>query len=155
MGLSGNMKAKKIMMMFFWLVVAVFIGLQAYVRLAPSNPQDWTIDPSKDAPGAYATAGGYRVVSTIDTDADSFLAAFDNAMKAQPRTRKLAEVDGQHIYISRSLMWGFPDYTTVAFDDGKSRATIYSRLRFGGSDMGVNKKRLQQVLTSIGIDPEG
>ncbi len=149
------MKVKKVMMAFFWVVLVIFIGLQAYVRLAPSDPQAWTIDALKDAPGTYPSAKGYRVVTDIDGDADVFLTAFEGAMMAQPRTKKLDVVDGQQIYVTRSLLWGFPDYTTVALDRGQNRATVFSRLRFGESDMGVNKKRLQNVLALIGVTPQG
>lgn len=143
------------MMTVFWIAVAVFVGLQAYVRLAPTDPQGWTIDDTSDPAGAYGSARGYKVVVPTGGDTDGFLAAFDREMMAQPRTRKLATVQGQKIYITRSLLWGFPDYTTVAVSTDQSRATIFSRLRFGQSDMGVNKKRLQQVLEGLGIAPEG
>lgn len=139
------------MMSLFWIAVALFVALQAYVRLAPSDPRNWTIADPSEAPGVYATAGGYKVVEDIARDPSDLRAAFEAAMLAQPRTRKLAEIEGQHIYITRSLLWGFPDYTTLAFSNDQTRATFFSRLRFGQSDMGVNKKRLQHILSGIGI----
>lgn len=136
---------------FLWVVVLVFVGLQAYVRFAPSDPGNWTVDANADAPGAYLTERGFRVVAAVDQNPKPVLEAFDAAMLAQPRTRKLGAVDGQQIYVTRSLFWGFPDYTTVAVSDDQTRVTFYSRLRFGRSDMGVNRKRLKQVLASIGV----
>jgi len=144
------MKAKR-MMGFFWVVVLVFVGLQAYIRFAPSDAANWTVDANADAPGTYPTEGGFKVVTKVDGDADALLGAFDTAMMAQPRTQKLGQAGGQQIYVTRSLLWGFPDYTTAALSDDRSRATFYSRLRFGKSDMGVNRKRLQQILGTIGI----
>jgi hypothetical protein len=139
------------MMGFFWVVVLVFVGVQAYVRFAPSDAANWTVDANADAPGAYPTEGGFRVVAAVDQDPKPVLEAFEAAILAQPRSQKLGEVAGQQIYVTRSLLWGFPDYTTVAVSDDQSRMTFFSRLRFGRSDMGVNRKRLKQVLASIGV----
>jgi hypothetical protein len=144
------MKAKR-MMSFFWVVVLVFVGLQAYIRFAPSDAANWTVDANADAPGAYPKEGGFKVVAEVDGDADALLGAFDTAMMAQPRTQQLGAVDGQQIYVTRSLLWGFPDYTTAALSDDRNRATFYSRLRFGKSDMDINRKRLREVLGTIGI----
>jgi hypothetical protein len=144
------MKAKR-MMSFFWVVVLVFVGLQAYIRFVPSDAANWTVDANADAPGTYPKEGGFKVVAKVDGDADAILGAFDTSMMAQPRTQKLGAVDGQQIYVTRSLLWGFPDYTTAALSDDQTRATFYSRLRFGKSDMGVNAKRLREILGAIGI----
>ncbi|HHB81701.1 MAG TPA: DUF1499 domain-containing protein, partial [Aliiroseovarius sp.] len=43
-------------------------------------------------------------------------------------------------FVTRSRLWGFPDYTTIAYADG--RITIFARLRFGRSDLGVNAARV-------------
>ncbi|MEM5519138.1 DUF1499 domain-containing protein [Sulfitobacter sp. AS59] len=139
------------MMSFFWVVVLVFVGLQAYIRFAPSDAANWTVDANADAPGTYPKGGGFKVVAKVDGDADALLGAFDTAMMAQPRTQKLGQAGGQQIYVTRSLLWGFPDYTTAALSGDRSRATFYSRLRFGKSDMGVNAKRLREILGTIGI----
>jgi len=144
------MKAKR-MMSFFWVVVLVFVGLQAYIRFVPSDAANWTVDANADAPGTYPKEGGFKVVAKVDGDADAILGAFDTSMMAQPRTQKLGAVDGQQIYVTRSLLWGFPDYTTAALSDDQTRATFYSRLRFGKSDMGVNGKRLKRVLAQAGV----
>ena len=81
----------------------------------------------------------------IDGDATR-LASFDSAFRAEPRTEVLAgSIDeGRITYISRTRFWGFPDYTTVELRDGK--LYILSRLRFGASDLGVNRNRLERVL---------
>tara|TARA_R110002074_G_C12240885_1_gene639232 strand:- start:517 stop:630 length:114 start_codon:yes stop_codon:yes gene_type:complete len=34
----------------------------------------------------------------------------------------------------------------------QSRAVIYGRLRFGKSDMGVNRKRIEYVLHRLGLE---
>ena len=53
-------------------------------------------------------------------------------------------------------MWGFPDYTTVSilpagtFDNAGPLLMIDGRLRFGRSDLGVNKARIERWLTALG-----
>lgn len=54
---------------------------------------------------------------------------------------------GMVTYITRSKFWGFPDYATiwVSGDD----LIVYSRLRFGRGDMGVNKARVEDWLLQL------
>ncbi len=49
--------------------------------------------------------------------------------------------------VTRSAVWGFPDYTTVEQRDGK--LMIYARSRFGSSDLGVNGKRVAGWLDAL------
>ena len=134
------------MMTFLTVVLVAFVALQLVIRLAPSQPENWVISETGQAPGDYPSEGGFRVVRSVE-DASAFTRKFEQAILAEPRTRKLGQVQGQDIYISRTALWGFPDYTTLAIQDG--RAEIYARLRFGKSDMGVNRARLERVLRRI------
>ena len=76
-------------------------------------------------------------------------------MLSLPRTQRIDSTAGKALYVTRSGFWGFPDYTSVAVTpvDGadQSRAVVYGRLRFGRADMGVNGKRLKQVLAQAGV----
>ena len=69
---------------------------------------------------------------------------------ATPRTRLIAgsAEEGLLTFQTRSLLWGFPDYTTASVTDGT--LVIYGRLRFGRSDIGVNKARILGWLASLG-----
>ncbi|WP_428515957.1 DUF1499 domain-containing protein [Roseovarius sp.] len=86
-----------------------------------------------------------RVVSD---DGDT-LARLDTIIRDTSRTTVLAgSVDeGMITYVTRSALWGFPDYTTVAHRDG--RIVLYGRARFGKSDLGVNAKRLDGWLAQL------
>jgi uncharacterized protein (DUF1499 family) len=77
------------------------------------------------------------------------LAALDGIIRAEPRTQVLAgSVEaGMVTYVTRSRVFGFPDYTTVA-QRGDDLA-IHARLRYGQSDMGVNKARVERWLTAL------
>lgn len=144
-------------MTVLWIILAIFIGLQAYIRFAPTSASAWTIDATDRAPGDYPSEGGFMAVRRVAGDSSTFLHQFEAALLAEPRTAKLGDADGQHIYVARSAFWGFPDYVTVDLRDapGGGRATVYSRLRFGKGDMGVNAKRIKRVLDRMGSTVQG
>jgi uncharacterized protein (DUF1499 family) len=52
-------------------------------------------------------------------------------------------------YVTRSRWIGFPDYTTIEQDGDVIK--LYARLRFGQSDLGVNKARLDGLLERVRI----
>ena len=126
-------------------ILAIFIlGFLAYVRLAPSDVARW--DQPIEATRSEDMAGG--AVRVLDADE----AAFDRvvaAARALPRTEVLAgSADvGRVTFITRSKLFGFPDYTTIEHSGGLLK--MYARLRFGRSDMGVNAERLQGLLSTI------
>ncbi|MGB3764761.1 MAG: DUF1499 domain-containing protein, partial [Ornithinimicrobium sp.] len=66
-----------------------------------------------------------------------------------PRVRVLAgsAADGFVTYVQRSALMGYPDYVSVRFvgvDAEHSTLAIFSRARYGSSDMGVNEKRVRR-----------
>ena len=126
-------------------ILVVLLGVSAYVRLAPTEPERW-----HRMPGAITNrnleGGAMRIVGA---GADG-LARLDTIIRDTPRTRVLAgSVEaGMVTYVTRSAVFGFPDYTTA-------RATgpqieIYGRLRFGRSDLGVNAARIDGWLECFG-----
>jgi len=136
---------RTVLMILFVVVVLVVVGL-GYIRLAPSDPARWNVpldfSSNKDFPG-----GAQRVV---DTGPDG-LAKLDEIAMATPRTERLAgSVEaGRITWITRTKVVGFPDYTTAqqAGDDLK----IWARLRFGKSDMGVNRTRVDAWIARLGL----
>ena len=81
--------------------------------------------------------------------------AFDTFVMEQPRVERVAgTVDAGHItYVQRTEALGMPDYITVQFfdlgDTTTSPLALYTRSRFGYSDMGVNEARARSWLKSI------
>lgn len=135
-----------------------FVGLMAVVRLAPSDPAEWHVDPTDPALSsgeghALLRADGDLQSPVFDMTPEALLAALNEIADATPRTRVLAGSveEGQITYLTRSLIWGFPDYTSVrAIPAGDGAELVaYARLRFGGSDMGVNAARLQDWLSAL------
>ncbi|WP_298804926.1 DUF1499 domain-containing protein [uncultured Lentibacter sp.] len=115
------------------------VGFAAYVRLAPETAARWRLSGEEMvalALGDYAQPGGFRAVRPYEGD----WAAVEAVVLGTPRTRALANWGAERLYVTRSAFWGFPDYTTVRLAGG--RLDIYGRLRFGRSDLGVNRGRI-------------
>ncbi|MEM6890746.1 MAG: DUF1499 domain-containing protein, partial [Pseudomonadota bacterium] len=129
-----------------FLLLFVTVGVMAYIRLAPSDPARWHV-PVAVRETTDLADGAVRVVPGGQAE----LHRLAQAMAAADRTRVLSGtvVDGRITYISRSRVFGFPDYTTLETSDGEVRA--FARLRFGGSDLGVNAARLDRVFAAAGL----
>ena len=125
-------------------VVAVVAAFAGWVRVAPSNPARWHV-PVR-ATENRDMAGG--VIRVLPGQAGK-LAQLDTIIRATPRTELLAgSVDeGRVTYITRSKLWRFPDYTTVEAQGDD--LLIHARLRFGQSDMGVNRARVSAWLERL------
>ena len=93
--------------------------------------------------------GAYADLFAEPTDAIKLLAGLDAIAMATQRTTRLAGsvADGHITWITHSALWGFPDYTTAQVTTGA--LTVYSRLRFGRADMGVNAARLKDWLSRL------
>lgn len=135
--------------LFLAFLIIGLLGLMVFVRLAPVDPAQWhtgqTVqDWASVAPGAVLVRrDGALLRLTADQEApDDLLGRLDAIALATPRTTRLAGsvAEGRITWETRSLIWGFPDYTTAeVLPDGVG---LNGRLRFGGSDLGVNAARL-------------
>ena len=132
-------------------LILLLAGLVAYIRLAPSDPALWHIDLAArpDVMAAPSPDTVTQLPNGAYIDSRIPLAAWDAVARATPRTTVLAGsvAEGRITYITRSLLWGFPDYTTAqATPEG---TVIFARQRFGGQDMGVNAARLRDWLAKL------
>ncbi|MDK3073067.1 DUF1499 domain-containing protein [Sedimentitalea sp. JM2-8] len=131
------------LVMLLWVLVAMIVVGLGYIRLAPSDPVTWHRMPETAADKDFANG----VIRRLQTGPDG-LTRLDRIITDTPRTNLLfgSPGDGFATYVTRSAVMGFPDYTTVE-QDGDT-LTIYARSRFGRSDFGVNRDRVQ---TWIGL----
>ncbi len=130
-------------MKFLVLAGMAVVGFGLWVRLAPSEVARWHVAPPA-AEGRFP--GG--VVVRVPGDAAAF-ARLAGIIAATPRTRILAgNADQRRItFVTRSALWGFPDYTTISLEEGT--IAIHARLRFGRSDLGVNAGRVARWLEQM------
>ncbi len=136
------------------LLIVIFLGLAGCIRLAPSSQSRWhhLAEGLKFPPtGQVGTLQGGAVLR-LDGGAE-VLAALEGVATATPRTQVLAGsvAEGRITWVTRSVLWGFPDYTTAELRaDG---VYLHARLRFGSSDFGVNAARLRAWVEALrGLD---
>lgn len=135
------------------LIVLALAGL-AWVRLAPSDPARWHVNPLTErnprSPNFARIAPGEIVTPE---DPASLARRIDAALLAMPRVSRLAgdPAGGFVTYVARSRLLGFPDYISVrslAADRGAT-CGVLSRARFGSTDFGVNAARLAALRAAL------
>ncbi|MCB2135535.1 MAG: DUF1499 domain-containing protein [Rhodobacteraceae bacterium] len=152
----------------FALLLLIVAGGMAYIRLAPSDPARWHVDPgyaiefgglTTFPPGRDSVVpvegGAHAMITLFETSSAEALSELDAIAVASPRTRRLAGTpeEGRMTWITRSAIFGFPDYTTAEVRPlgPMVNIDIYARLRFGRSDRGVNAARLRDWLEKLTV----
>ena len=157
----------------FWLAIIVVIGAMTAVymiRNVGHDPAVWHVDPltapTPETPNSYRMVPvieGYDPVTEerIDRESPNYDAnpalisqAFDEFVLRQPRTQRIAGTPetGWMTYVQQSEIMRFPDYISVLFLDlgnGQSTVAIFSRSRYGYSDLGENAKRVERWLEPL------
>jgi uncharacterized protein (DUF1499 family) len=135
-------------------IIAV-LGLLAYIRLAPSDAS-WHVDPmTVTAPAKpnhwLVSDGGDLPPLMLDLPPDEAAAKLATIAMATPRTELLAGQGLHTTWITRSAIMGYPDYTSVIIKPTAkgSAVAIYARSRFGQSDFGVNRARVESWLKQL------
>ncbi|MFN4201841.1 MAG: DUF1499 domain-containing protein [Tabrizicola sp.] len=130
-----------------WILLLALAALgagAAWVRLAPLDPGRWHVDLG--APDVSADRGVLVCLGPdqLPDDPAGALERLDAIAGATPRTERIAGSVGEgHVtWVTRSLVLGFPDYTTAQILPERGLC-LYARQRFGDYDWGVNAARLQ------------
>ncbi len=142
------------------LALVLLAAAQAWVRLSPNDPARWQVDPvaagQPGLPNGYLLrpTGGDAAAPVYPLSPADLARRIDAVARAWPRTRLLAgdPATGEMTYVTRSLLWGFPDFTSVKVLPAPGGATFaaFARARFGRSDLGVNRARLEAWLKALG-----
>ena len=88
-----------------------------------------------------------------DFSATSLKSAFVRAIENEPRLVTLEDNEFAMEFRQRTPIMGWPDFITVYFIEAKNGGAtlaIYSRSKYGRSDFGVNRKRIQRWLDLLG-----
>lgn len=128
------------------LTILILVGFMGFVRFSKNDPAQWHLEPAAalseivDGKVRALTGGAVMRLSggrqTLDRLAET--------ASATARTSVFAGSvpEGRITWITRSALWGFPDFTTAQeMPDGT--IAVWARLRFGEGDMGVNAARLR------------
>lgn len=150
-----------------WLLIAVLVatgGLAVTMRMVSDDPEVWHVDPAMAertgqpndylvAPEGATAAEIDRVAKVHETEPRALLFQFDAVARPAGAKVVAGSVDDRWItYVQRSMIFGFPDYISVrALEvEGGAALIIWSRSRYGQSDLGVNKRRIDGWLKQIG-----
>jgi uncharacterized protein (DUF1499 family) len=115
------------------------------------SPNQYLIAPDGATPRAKPNAGSPVFAVSPERLRDAFLSVTSEA----PRTKLLNQsADGLRLsLVQRSAILRFPDYIDVSILPGPSgygsTIAIYSRSRFGYSDLGVNQRRVEEWMTAL------
>ncbi len=134
------------------------VAAMLYVRLTPVDARAYAVDPETvKTPGfsghVLLRPGGDIEPVTYAMSSETLAARLEAIILATPRTERIAGAleDGMATYVTRSALWGFPDVATVKIIEveGGSALRIFSRLRYGSMDMGVNRARVEGWLSQL------
>lgn len=144
------------------LALIVLVGLTlvmlAFIRLAPSDPARWHEDPRLVTRSASPNSHLIRMVGGdampqvfADTPAGLAQRVHDVALADGATLLAGSVASGHMTFLSRSRVMGFPDYTSVLIEAAGDGAMLlgYARARFGHSDLGVNRARLERWLGAL------
>jgi uncharacterized protein (DUF1499 family) len=152
---------------------ALGVGLRGYMnsraqnRLLPGEAADIAkLRSPLPQPGFIACPPGYCVAG--EAAASPIFAvswthlreAWRRMIAAEPRVVEVAD-DEQHrrsAYIAHTAVLGFPDIVTaefVALGEDRSSIALYSRSRYGRSDFGTNRRRVERWLSRLKVTLQG
>jgi len=144
MSVTGKVVSMKWGFVASCVVLVLVVALGVYVRIAPSDPARWHQMPDGITNRDY-DGGAMRVIGA----GQNGLERLHEIILRSPRTEVLAGSpdEGMITYVSRSRVFGFPDYTTVR--QAGPQLELHGRLRFGKSDLGVNAARIDGWLQAF------
>lgn len=134
-------------------------GFMLYVRFTPSDPALWHVDPravaKPDRPNHWLVrpVGGDALPPDFALEPAELARIVDAVVAAQPRTALVAgSVESGHMtYLTRTPLMGYPDYVSIRVLGTERGASLvaFSRSRFGQSDLGANRARMELWLGAI------
>jgi hypothetical protein len=134
-------------------VVLAVLGGAIYFRLVPMPPEVWHVDPGTVDPPAtpnYALRSGADA-PVIPRPPEAVAARLDAVARSDGATRIAGDLaEGHATYVVRSRIMGFPDAVSIRLEPAGegTRVDIFSRSRFGQSDLGVNEARVDRWIAA-------
>ena len=134
-------------------VLGLGVALLAWIRLAPHDPARWHEDPTlvsrPNTPNFHLIrlVGGDAIAPIHATTPEVLARTIHGIAEADGAEMIAGSVaDGHMTYVSRTRWMGWPDYTSVRVARAGEGATFsaFARSRFGQSDFGVNRARLER-----------
>ncbi len=136
------------------IILLIAVLFSTYVRVSGVDPRNWHVDPETEN---FAAGQGFQLHTAESPrwseSAQEVMQALSDVATETPRTSVLSgrPADAHITFETRSLVWGFPDYTTVKAVEveGTTVLAILARLKYGSNDLGVNEARVQGWLDEL------
>jgi len=136
-----------------WLVILPVLGILSavvwavYVRTAGHDPARWHVDP---ATVTEVNANNEFLGSAVlEGTSDTVSAGLKGVLGGEVLVGSYEE--GWVTLVVRTPLYGYPDYVSVRIEErhDDSEVTIFSRSRFGYSDLGMNKDRVEKTFAAL------
>lgn len=135
-------------------ILAVAFAAALWFRMVPMPAEAWHVEPADVTPPASPNHDlrlGARA-PVFDAPPDIIAMRLDAVATAERAGIIGGDAFTGHVtYVARSRIMGFPDAISVRLVPvpGGTRAEMFSRSRFGYSDMGVNAARLDRWIAAM------
>ena len=143
----------RILLILVVVTLAAILGAAVYFRTVAMPPEVWDVDPAGVTPPAspnYALLTG-DAAPVFDMAPDVLALRIDAIATAEGAEMIAGDLAaGAMTYVARSRLMGYPDAISVRLVPlaQGTRMEIYSRSRFGYSDMGVNAARVARWIAA-------
>lgn len=122
----------------------------------PRTPNTFLVAPD----GLCRRATVDETAPRFGAPAEAVRAAFRRVAERQMRVDSGERNDAlmQDAYVQRSALFRFPDFIEARFiplPEGGSTLAVYSRSKYGRSDLGVNRKRIRGWLAELAAELGG
>jgi hypothetical protein len=144
----------RIFLVVLALLAIAVVGAAVYFRSVAMPAETWHVDPASvtppESPNYELRAGPDAPVFDLPQDVlATRIDAVATAEGADLIGGGLSE--GHMTYVARSRLMGYPDAVSIRLTPVAqgTRMEIYSRARFGHSDMGVNAARVARWIEAV------
>ncbi|MXQ07548.1 DUF1499 domain-containing protein [Alphaproteobacteria bacterium GH1-50] len=139
-----------------YLILLLAAAGMLWIRFAPHDTDRWHVDPAEvgDPRGSGVRLIG-KEAPRFPGDPDTVLQELADIALSEPRVRILegGVDDGLLTFVARTKLMGYPDYITfkAVAEGDETKLAVASRARFGSSDWGVNRDRLDRWFAELDL----
>lgn len=137
------------------LVLVLIIAVSAvFFRMTPMPAEVWHVDPAEVSPPSTPNFVLLRgdEAPRIDASPSEVAQRLARVAADEGATRIAGDLDAGHAtYVVRTPLMGFPDAVSIRLmpEGAQTRVEIFSRSRFGQSDLGANRARVDRWLAAL------
>ncbi len=143
----------RILLLILLFLIGLSVAAALYFRFVPMPSDDWHVEPADvtapTTPNYELRAGDTAVM--LPSPVSEVAARLHEIARAEGATLLAGDLETGHAtYVVRSRLMGYPDAISLSLspEGAGTRVEIFSRSRFGYSDMGVNAARVARWIAA-------